>query len=373
MNPRVLCVDDERNVLEALERTLFDCFEVDTATSGAAALELLERERYAVIVSDMRMPQMNGAQLLSQARKRSPDTVRILLTGHTDVEAAIAAVNDAGIFRYLVKPCPPEHLIATIAESAEQYRLKTAERELLTGTLAGVMKLLADVLHLAAPELSSRALRIEKAVRHLVRKLGMESTWQFEIAGLVSQLGCLALPAELASRVISGTKLNDEERALFEGHPETAYRLLAPIPRMKQVAEMIRLQLRDDLGGIEDSDVRLGAELLRVAVGLDAATTRSATRRDVMATLRRMPHLRSDLVELLADFELGGGPDTVRFLSLRELRVDMVLAANVTSNSNTVVLPAGRQLNLLLIERLKKFSEGAGIVEPIAVHVRRST
>src|SRR5690606_18712073 len=99
--PRILCVDDEPNVLAGLERTLFDDYDVTTANSGVEALEILaEEEPFAIIISDMRMPNMDGATFLAEARKLEPDTVRMLLTGYSDVEAAISAINDGQIFRF---------------------------------------------------------------------------------------------------------------------------------------------------------------------------------------------------------------------------------------------------------------------------------
>ncbi|MGC4086448.1 MAG: response regulator [Polyangiaceae bacterium] len=112
--PRILCVDDEPRVLEGLERTLFDHFEVMTLSKPEQALELLERgdESFAVVVSDMRMPGIDGATLLAHARRLAPDTTRVLLTGHADMEAAVAAINQGHIYRFLCKPCPPEVLAA---------------------------------------------------------------------------------------------------------------------------------------------------------------------------------------------------------------------------------------------------------------------
>ena len=104
-NPKILCVDDEPAVLEGLKMNLRRRFDVLTATSGAAALEVLEREEgIAVLMSDMRMPSMDGATLLAKARERWPFVVRLLLTGQADMNSAISAVNEGQIFRFLTKP-----------------------------------------------------------------------------------------------------------------------------------------------------------------------------------------------------------------------------------------------------------------------------
>ena len=116
--PKILCVDDEPNVLDGLNRVLFNYFDVTTATSGKQGLRLMDEQDFYVVVSDMRMPEMNGAQFLSHAKEKSPDTVRLLLTGHSDVDSAIAAVNEGNIFRFLFKPCPEKQLIGHLNDAS---------------------------------------------------------------------------------------------------------------------------------------------------------------------------------------------------------------------------------------------------------------
>ena len=105
--PKVLCVDDEPRVLEGLSLHLRRMYEVEVATSGNAGLAVLERDKtFAVVISDMRMPGMNGAVFLSRSREIAPDAVRMLLTGQTDMTSAVQAVNVGQIFKFLTKPCP---------------------------------------------------------------------------------------------------------------------------------------------------------------------------------------------------------------------------------------------------------------------------
>jgi DNA-binding NtrC family response regulator len=147
MLDKVLFVDDEPSVLEGYKRMLHREFEVDTAVSGEQGLTLIrDRGPYSVVISDMRMPGMNGAQFLAQVRQRAPDTIRMLLTGFTDIDAAMEAVNQGNIFRFLAKPCEKEVLVGAINAGVYQYRLVMVERELLENTLMGSVKVLTDVL-----------------------------------------------------------------------------------------------------------------------------------------------------------------------------------------------------------------------------------
>jgi EAL domain-containing protein (putative c-di-GMP-specific phosphodiesterase class I) len=123
VTPRILLVDDEPAILAGLRRLLRGEFEIVTATGAAAGLELLERQGpFAAVVSDMRMPVMDGARFLARARVVAGDTVRILLTGHADVETAISAVNDAHIFRFLTKPCPIDTLVGCLRDAVAVHR-----------------------------------------------------------------------------------------------------------------------------------------------------------------------------------------------------------------------------------------------------------
>jgi len=128
---KILFVDDETLVLDAFRRMLRDQFEIHTAESGEKGLlQARENGPFAIVVSDMRMPGMNGAQFLSQIRETAPDTVRMLLTGFTDLDAAVAAVNEGNIFRFLSKPCSKEDLLNAIHLGLAQYRVNIAEKEL---------------------------------------------------------------------------------------------------------------------------------------------------------------------------------------------------------------------------------------------------
>ena len=129
MSTKILCVDDEENVLTGLQRTLRKQFPIDIAVGGAAGLQRLERDGpYAVVMADMQMPEMNGIEFLKKAQAAAPDTVRLMLTGNADQKTAVDAVNDGHVFRFLTKPCDPPQLTSALEAALKQYRLITAER-----------------------------------------------------------------------------------------------------------------------------------------------------------------------------------------------------------------------------------------------------
>jgi DNA-binding NtrC family response regulator len=198
---QVLCVDDEPAVLEGLEDTLHRRYHVASATSGSAALERLRQEpRTAVIISDMRMPIMNGATFLGLARGVAPNATRILLTGQTDLDAAVSAINTGQIFRFLSKPCSPPELLAAVDAAAEHHRLIISEKVLLEHTLRGSIKMLTNVLSLANPTAFGRATRIKESAGTLARAIGTDSVWAIEVAAMLSQVAYVALPETVTEK-----------------------------------------------------------------------------------------------------------------------------------------------------------------------------
>ena len=202
----------------------------------------LERGRFAVVVSDLKMPGMDGIEFLTRLRQRAPDTVRILLTGHADLQASIDAINRGEIFRFLIKPCAPDTLVSALKAGLTQYHLITAERELLEQTLNGSIKVLCDVLSLVNPEAFGRSARIARYVGAIAGHLHVKELWPIKTAAMLSQIGCVILPETVLKKVYRGEPLTSEESQLFNQHPFVAADLVARIPRMKHVAEIIRFQ-----------------------------------------------------------------------------------------------------------------------------------
>jgi EAL domain-containing protein (putative c-di-GMP-specific phosphodiesterase class I) len=149
IRPKVLFVDDDPSVLGNVRRSLWrEPMDVLTANSGADALVLLADQEIDVVVSDEKMPQMGGAELLTHVRERHPDTCRILLSGQADLEAALRAINDARVFRFLTKPCPPPLLAACIWDALRAREERRAADRAAAGmeAMAGKRRLLATAL-----------------------------------------------------------------------------------------------------------------------------------------------------------------------------------------------------------------------------------
>ncbi|MEO7036744.1 MAG: HD domain-containing phosphohydrolase [Polyangiaceae bacterium] len=369
-NRRILCVDDEPLVLEGLERTLFEHFDVTTESVPARALELLQAgPAFAVVLSDMRMPEMDGATLLARARELVPETSRMLLTGQADINSAVAAVNQGQILRFLWKPCPAEALIQALELGVEQHRLVTAERELLERTVTGCVRLMSEVLSLVAPALFSRTQRIKVLVAHMVKKFELEDPWRFEVAALFSMIGCVGLPEATLEQVLARRPLDAADQKAFDDHPLMAHRLLSAIPRFEEIGEMIKLQAGGP-HGIPKDDIERGGAMLRVALQVERLTAQGKPIADVGALLeRKLGAGEQPFLKALADFRNAEGSTTVRALNVAQMTSEMILEEDVRTTNGVVVVPKGRELSMVLIERLSKFSRAGTLVEPIRVRV----
>ena len=375
--PRVLCVDDEEFILEGIASNLRKSFKITTAKSGQEALELIEQEEtFPIIISDMRMPGMDGAQFLKQARQVSPDSIRILLTGHADLEAAISVVNEGKIFRYLTKPCPVKELKTILEEAVGQYQKKQVQRDVLMQTLRGSVQVLTEVLGLINPVAFSRGCRIQRIVEVMAEHLELTDIWEFEVAAMLSQLGCVTLHPDTLNKVGSGHPLEQDETELYESHPAITRDLIKTVPRMESIAEMIAHQLDDfptqELSGdirLEDRNV-VGSQLLRIAIDFDQLTFSGLEKSEAEAELQQNAGAYDPrLLACLTQIEIPEPPRVERFATLDELAIGMIFEEAVLSKAGVALVSAGSEVNFTLIDRLKRFSDDVGLEEPFKVTV----
>jgi response regulator RpfG family c-di-GMP phosphodiesterase len=378
--PRVLCVDDEPQVLEGLSLHLRRRYHLLTAPGGTAALEILRAgEPIAVIVSDMRMPGMDGATFLKAARRLMPDATRVLLTGHAELDTAIAAVNEGQIFRFLSKPCPPSVLLETLEAAEAQNRLVTTERVLLEQTLAGSVRMLTDVLALTNPVSFGRATRIKQLVSDLADKLVLPDRWQVELAAMLSQLGTIILPGETAEKLHYGRPLTPQEQAMVARMPEVTEQLLGNVPRLDIVRDILaraggKGRIADAApDSAEDPVVAQGARLLRVALDFDALESNGKTAALAIDVLRGRPdHYSAAVLAALAAVRDPLGPrEDIRELSISALRAGMSFADDVKLANGTLLVVRGYQITAGFMERVRNFSAGT-IREPLRVVVNRT-
>src|SRR6202790_1114763 len=286
--PLILCVDGEPAVLEGLKLTLRKRFDVATATSGIEGLAVLEQKGgAAVVISDMRMPGMDGAAFLTKVRTLWPDATRIALTGAPGRDDAAAAINEGKIFRFMTKPCAPDKLIATVEAAVRHHQLVTAEKVLLQQTVLGCIRALVDVLAIVNPIAFGRGSRIRRLALDLAAAAGLPPSWELEAAGLLSQLGYVSLPIELVEKAVRGAALNADETLLLGEVPKLTHKLIARIPRLENVGTILSQAMRAN-SGKEPPDPHFTAIALVLmnVVEYDALTSKGERAGAAIAPLR---------------------------------------------------------------------------------------
>jgi CheY-like chemotaxis protein len=369
--PRVLCVDDDPNVLKALQLHLERFCRVEIASSGPEALEKLASSApFAVVISDLHMPGMDGATFLGQVRQRFGDSVRILLSGRADLKAAIAAVNEGKIFHFLSKPCPPDQLLAAVRQAIEHNNLILRERALLDQTVRGSIQLLTEVLALTHPIAFGRAMRVRRLVAEMTAALKLPDPWQLDVAALLSQIGCLSLAAGTVEKLHFGHELTAEERRQVSEVPLVAARLLGNIPRLETVRAILGGAWEERRVNVSEA-VRIGSQILCIASDYDTLEAQGLAADIAIGTLRgREGRYDPSILDIFARTRGAAALTTeIRELPLRAIRPGMVLLEDLYLNG-TLEASRGYEITERFVERAQNWRKGT-VNEPIRVIVPR--
>lgn len=378
MNEKILLVDDDRNILDAYKRHLRHKFDVATAESGDEGLLLLkEQGPFAVIVSDFRMPNMDGVQFLSQARQIAPDTVRVMLTGQADLQVTVDAVNEGNLFRFLLKPCPTDLFIKILNDAVEQYKLITAEQELLEKTLKGSIKILIDILSILSPVAFSQTPRIRVFAKRLAIRLGINDLWEIELASMLSQIGCVTMPNEILEKKYRGEVLSSAEKEIFFAHPGIGKKILSNIPRLEGIAEAVNFQEKHFDGGGAPKERRSGvsipisARILKVVLDFNILIRSGKSRSQAIDEMYKNSKRYDPNILAALDAELLSVKEgyTVKAVSLKEITEGMVSADDIKDINGNVLITKEHEITDILKIRLLNYTRFGTIVEPIKILV----
>lgn len=416
----LLLVDDEASILSSLRRLLRPAgYKIHLAESGRAGLEILEREPVDLVVSDMRMPEMNGAQFFEQVRSRWPETTRILLTGYSDVTSTVDAINRGEIYRYISKPWDDNQLVLTIREGLESGRLRKenarllaltqAQNEELTKLNAGLeqkvtertaeieqvnsflnmandqlkknflvsIKMFSGLMELRGGTMIGHSRRVADLARKLAVRLEVPAKDQQDIfvAALLHDIGKIGFSDSLLARPVS--RMNGEDMGSYRRHPGTGEEALMPLAELKEPARIIRShhERYDGQGfpdGLQGAFIPLGARILSVANDYDGLqigtlTEKRMSQEDARNMLSQMRGKRYDPQVVDAFIELIGGPlqemTSERPVLAPDLRSGMVLTRDFFGRDGVLLLAADYVLDSLLIKQIQDMDrrEGGGV------------
>ena len=407
---RILCVDDEPNILSALRR-LFRArgYQVLVAASGREGLNILETEAVDLVISDMRMPEMDGAQFLEQVRSRWPDYVRVLLTGYSDVSSIISAINRGEIHRYIAKPWEENDLLLVVKQALERKALidekqrlerltqqqneelknlntsledKVAERTLeldlangkLKDSFLTSIKVFSSLIESRGGKLAGHALRVADIARKIAVSMDLprNEIQDIFIAGLLVDIGKIGFPDELLS--IPVNQMNGAQLGLYQKHPLRAEQVLLPLIDLHGTARILRShQERVDGGGFPDKlfgeAIPTGANILAVASDFDNLQTGSLLQRrlseeEALAIIIRSAGSRyhQRVVETFKSvFHKEGSEQRDYYeVAIRNLLEGMVLYTDLLSREGTLLVPANCVLNQHTIEKLNYLNKSNG-------------
>ena len=374
MRNRILLVDDEVNILNSYRRNLRNKFQFDVAPSGAEALKLVAKNNYAVIITDMQMPLMDGIELLKRIKVKSPNSVRMMLTGNADQKTAIDALNIGDIFRFINKPCEHENLCTLIEAGIEQYNLIIAEKILLSKTLKGTINVLAEVLTIVNPKIFAHTIQIKKYMVDLAKALNMPISWSFEPMIQLSQLGCVMIPDSGLNQGNDNFSL--EQRKMIERHPCLAADLIRKIPRMNKIAHDILYQEKcfngegiphDDIKG---EDIPYGARMLKVVLDFLRFKNDGATVNQASMQLSEQCQFYDPKILTAFKESIGANSEPYeRLVTLSELTFDMTVQEDICTETGLLVVSKGQEISEPLCRIISHCIENGALKSNLTITV----
>jgi len=423
--PTLLLVDDEPGILSSLRRLLRPAgYKILVAESGKAGLEILEHESVDLVISDMRMPEMDGAHFLEQVRLRQPATTRMLLTGYADVSSTIEAINRGEIYRYIAKPWDDGDLLLVIRDALESSRLRNENARLLELTTAQnealkdlnstledkvkqrtaeieqvnsflnlandrlkqnflvSIKMFTGLMELRGGVMAGHSRRVADLSRKLATKLGVSAKEQQDIffAALLHDIGKIGFPDTLLARPTA--RMNGEETSRYRKHPLAGEAALMPLDELRDVSKIVRAHHErfDGQGfpdGLEGETIPLGARILCIVNDYDGLQIGTLSEKHLGAeeakTLiaqsrgkRYDPNLVDAFIELL-----GGLAHEVvreRAVSHADLKVGMILSRDLMSRDGVMLLASDYILDVSLIKQIQDYARREN--HAISIYIR---
>lgn len=376
---RVLMVDDEPNVLSGYRRSIGRSYDLVTANSGQEGLEALNNEGpFEVVVTDMRMPEMDGLEFLKRAKAKHPNTVYVMLTGNADQQTAINAINQGQIFRFLNKPCEADVLEHTIRACKVQYDLIHAEAELLSNTLSGSVRLLIEALVISDPTAAEAVRAIREGVVALTKGLEIKNEWTFTLASSLFMIGSITTP-----RTSNNDILNEQ---YISNCAAAGSKLLRHISRLDLVSKIIlnqrtKTDLPEKLTELDDaSRVILGSQLLRFSFDWYRASQQcEGNRLEGLSKLASEPDAHDKRFFEAAKAVQGQISETqtdepkrvLIEMEVMGLYQGVITESDICTTDGSLLVSKGQVLSQMMIDRLRGYYKAGLTSNSISVWVEQ--
>lgn len=282
IKPTILIVDDEINNLQLLKRTFRGSYNLITASNGIEALDIVEKEGAGIslIVSDQKMPQMEGTEFLKKVNEKHPEIVKILLTGHQDSDIIVSAINDCQLYQYILKPFDPEELKVSVSNGLKKFELssrKTLIMKDLKELFYKTIKSISFALDAKDPYTHGHSLRVTLYSLILASNLDLsdKALEDIETAGLLHDIGKISIPQNILCKT---SKLTDEEFAIMKDHTSRGEKMIRNVKKLDAVATWLKSHHErwDGRGypcGLKGTEIPLFARIIAIADTYDAMTS----------------------------------------------------------------------------------------------------
>ncbi|MBI5642487.1 MAG: response regulator [Deltaproteobacteria bacterium] len=420
MENTILFVDDEKNILNSLLRIFRrDGYTIYTADNGREGLEIIKNKRISLVVSDHRMPEMEGVDFLSKVKEASPYTVRLMLTGYADIKAVMAAVNRGEVYKYITKPWNDDELKLVVKGALEHYNLTVENRVLqeltkrqnaeLTVLNAGLeekikdktrkihdnffafVRIFVNMIELYDQHLGSHSKRVAAMSRGLAlhMKLNEADVDLIESAALLHNIGLVGIPREILEK--EDEALSETERAVFYQNPVLAQDLLSQLDLLRQVGIIIRSHMEKHNGcgypdGLRGDEIHIGSKIIAVCKTYDNLRHRGKKpllAADVIHFIEEHtgqsfdPEVVASFLDFIKDWKeetlyQGINASNVKplylTLELEDMRAGMSLARDITTSKGRLLVTKGTVLSAAIIDKVVNFNRLDPIIEHVLVN-----
>ncbi len=374
MSNQVLFVDDDVSLLSTMKRNLDLDFTVHTAEGGEVALEVVQRlGDFSVVVVDMQMPKMNGIQTIAMLREKMPKAVFLMLTGNQDLSTAIQAVNDGRVFRFLTKPCQLSEISSAVQAAQQQHNLIIAEKELLSGTFAGAINLMTDVIEMQEDRHIDTG-RMSEALVDLATRMGIEIGWEEKVAARVFLVGIAMLSPEDSIKFVTLDPTTAEHKAMFARICKKSATMLARLPRLGWIVDLLNHVPKAERYESGCDRIESGALLLRIVFYWNFLTNKGICVEAATSVIENiMPELSSNMIQSMQCLHDNRDAHMLTKIAIGKLRPGMIPYENITTPSGGIAVAKGRVLTDVMVENLTRLPElGREKISVIANSVPRT-
>ncbi|MDD4736849.1 MAG: response regulator [Kiritimatiellae bacterium] len=385
---KVLLIEDDYQ-LRMLEKRLLQNLghEPILCEDAETALEQLKREMPPFILLDMVLPGMSGLEFARSVRNMPEGDVPYILAATSWPEDQLRSILEAGANDYIQKPIDinlfnvrvriAEQVIGSIQDRRrmQQQMKEMVTQDVLESTLNGFIRVVTNLLSQVAPQAFGRAERVSRIVADFSTLVNLENDWELSAAAMLCQIGCVTIPPEVLNRALSDEVLSEQEYELFSAHARNGAELLSHVPRMESVARLVAYQDKHFDGSglpndsVQGDDIPVGSRILKIALDLDMLNQQDVSRAEAFRELAsRTGWYDPKLLGIFTCSEEQPPRGAAKRVWIEQLEDGMVLAENVLSKSNALLVMKGHEITPMIRKQLSNFSKNYHIQQPIEVY-----